>query len=45
MIVKVVDGLLLVLVGALAALLLASQGQPSWGAAALVAAVVGAAIA
>ena len=35
MMLKLVDGLLLILVGALGALLLAAQGRPEWGAAAL----------
>ena len=45
MIVKLVDGLLLVLVGALTALLLTAHGQPGWGAAAVALAFAGATIA
>ena len=45
MIVKLVDGLLLIAVGALAALLLAAHGQSDWGVAALAVALVGAVLA
>ncbi len=45
MAVKLVDSLLVILVGALGALLLAAQGRPEWAAATLVVALVGALVA